>query len=190
MELPPRRRCAGAPTARARATGAGSGRCAPRSSDSPRASTRVTETRFAGLPGSPDPWAARDAYVDVVLGVEAADAFARRWLSGDGSGRRSAPGGARSIDLPRAHGGPALAAGDVQQRRLVLGRPDAAGDGGGPARRGPGGPDRRRAGRCRARAPAGGRPRAVQLAGPRIDGATIYGRALAAVGQPGVEDPA
>ena len=60
--------CAGAPTARARPTGAGRGRCAPRWSDSPRGIDTVTETRFAGLAGSPDPWAARDAYVDVVLG--------------------------------------------------------------------------------------------------------------------------
>ena len=127
----------------------------------------VTETRFAGLAGSPDPWAARDAYVDVVLGLEAADAFARRWLSGARSGRRSSAAAAPEVATFLAlMAGPALAAGHVQQRRLVLGRPDATGDGGGPARRGAGGPDRRRPGRCRARAPAGSRPRALQLAGP------------------------
>jgi Domain of unknown function (DUF3536)/Glycosyl hydrolase family 57 len=34
------------------------------------------------LPGSLDPWAARDAYVDVVIGAEDAAAFAGRWLGG------------------------------------------------------------------------------------------------------------
>ena len=41
---------------------------------------RVTERLAADLPGTPDPWAARDAYVDVVLGAEAGAAFAARWL--------------------------------------------------------------------------------------------------------------
>jgi Domain of unknown function (DUF3536)/Glycosyl hydrolase family 57 len=39
-----------------------------------------TERLARSLPGSPDSWAARDAYVDVVVGAEGADAFARRWL--------------------------------------------------------------------------------------------------------------
>jgi hypothetical protein len=43
-----------------------------------------TERIAGGLPGAPDPWAARDAYVDVVVGVEDGEAFARRWL-GDGT---------------------------------------------------------------------------------------------------------
>ena len=42
----------------------------------------ITETRFAAMPGEPDPWAARDAYVDVVLGAEPPAAFAARQLGG------------------------------------------------------------------------------------------------------------
>jgi uncharacterized protein DUF3536/glycosyl hydrolase family 57 len=42
-----------------------------------------TERISGGLPGAPDPWAARDAYVDVVIGAERADAFARRWVGDD-----------------------------------------------------------------------------------------------------------
>jgi hypothetical protein len=38
---------------------------------------------FADLPGRPDPFDARDAYVDVVDGVEPAAAFAARWLGDD-----------------------------------------------------------------------------------------------------------
>ena len=45
----------------------------------------ITASAFAGLPGTPDPLAARDAYVDVLLATEAPDAFAARWL-GAGSG--------------------------------------------------------------------------------------------------------
>ncbi len=41
---------------------------------------RVTDRLASELPGHPDPWAARDAYVDVVLGAEAGHAFAARWL--------------------------------------------------------------------------------------------------------------
>ncbi len=39
-----------------------------------------TEHLAAGLPGGPDPWAARDGYVDVVVGAESPEAFAERWL--------------------------------------------------------------------------------------------------------------
>jgi hypothetical protein len=39
-----------------------------------------TERLAGGLPGSPDPWAARDEYVDVVVGAETPTAFAERWL--------------------------------------------------------------------------------------------------------------
>ena len=35
----------------------------------------ATEAAFAGLPGAPDPWAARDAWVDVVVGATTAEAF-------------------------------------------------------------------------------------------------------------------
>ena len=40
----------------------------------------ATEQLFLSLPGRPDPWAARDASVDVVLGVRTPAAFAARWL--------------------------------------------------------------------------------------------------------------
>lgn len=39
-----------------------------------------TETIARTLLGSPDPWPSRDAYVDVVIGAEAEDAFVDRWL--------------------------------------------------------------------------------------------------------------
>jgi hypothetical protein len=42
----------------------------------------ITGQGAARLRGSPDPWAARDAYVDVVVGVDDGAAFARRWLTG------------------------------------------------------------------------------------------------------------
>jgi hypothetical protein len=50
-----------------------------------------TELIARTLPGSPDPWAARDAYVDVVFGALDDVAFAARWLgpdSGEDSRRR------------------------------------------------------------------------------------------------------
>ena len=40
----------------------------------------VTTTQFAALPREPDPWAARDAYIDVVLDTEPKAAFAARWV--------------------------------------------------------------------------------------------------------------
>jgi len=40
----------------------------------------VTAEVAAALPGEPDVWAARDAYVDVVIGAEEATAFTRRWM--------------------------------------------------------------------------------------------------------------
>jgi hypothetical protein len=57
----------------------------------------VTATAFAGTPGDHDPDAARDAYVDVVLGgVPAADFAATRWPTADDRGR------ARLLDLLEA----------------------------------------------------------------------------------------
>jgi hypothetical protein len=51
----------------------------------------LTERLARELPGAPDPWAARDAYVDVVIGAEAAADFATRWLGAASSdGQRSA----------------------------------------------------------------------------------------------------
>ena len=40
----------------------------------------LTERLASGLAGAPDPWAARNDYVDVVVGAEAGRAFAVRWL--------------------------------------------------------------------------------------------------------------
>jgi hypothetical protein len=40
----------------------------------------ATDHLVAGLPGSPDPWAARDAYVDVVTGATDVTAFTGEWL--------------------------------------------------------------------------------------------------------------
>jgi len=48
----------------------------------------ATERLAAELPGSPDPWAARDTYIDVVTGAEPPAAFAGRWL-GDGAAAAS-----------------------------------------------------------------------------------------------------
>ena len=45
----------------------------------------ITERLAAGLPGGPDPWAARDAYVDVVVGAEDPQRFAGRWMGDAGS---------------------------------------------------------------------------------------------------------
>jgi hypothetical protein len=42
----------------------------------------ATERLAGNLPGRPDPWAARDGYVDVVIGAEEPEAFADRWLDG------------------------------------------------------------------------------------------------------------
>jgi hypothetical protein len=47
----------------------------------------LTERRFAALPGAPDPWAARDAYIDVVLGIESGPALAARFLGAGASDR-------------------------------------------------------------------------------------------------------
>ena len=41
----------------------------------------ATDHLAATLPGSPDPWQARDAYVDVVIGVRPATAFTEAWLA-------------------------------------------------------------------------------------------------------------
>jgi hypothetical protein len=40
----------------------------------------ATDQLAASLPGSPDPWSARDAYVDVVVGAQPASAFVETWL--------------------------------------------------------------------------------------------------------------
>jgi hypothetical protein len=40
----------------------------------------ATESAFAALPGEPDPWAARDGWVDVIVGATDADTFVSEWL--------------------------------------------------------------------------------------------------------------
>ncbi len=46
----------------------------------------VTDHIVRGLPGSPDPWAARDAAVDVVIGAQTPVTFADAWLEGTAGG--------------------------------------------------------------------------------------------------------
>lgn len=46
------------------------------------------EQAFGALPGRPDPFAARDAYVDVAVGVEPPAAFSARWLGDDAPAER------------------------------------------------------------------------------------------------------
>ncbi len=51
----------------------------------------LTERLSRELPGAPDPWAARDAYVDVVIGARPSATFAHDWLgSTSTAGQRSA----------------------------------------------------------------------------------------------------
>jgi hypothetical protein len=132
-----------------------------------------TERVAAGLPGSPDPWAVRDAYVDVVVGAEDADAFALRWVDGPE---------ARTLATVM----------EAQRWRLAM----FASDGwfwDDPSR-----PETAAVLRSAARAArlmdglTGSRLEARLVAdlalltssGHRVDGAAIYARALAAVGQP------
>lgn len=49
----------------------------------------ITERLSARLPRTPDPWAARDAYVDVVVGAEEPTSFATRWV-GESASRADA----------------------------------------------------------------------------------------------------
>ena len=143
----------------------------------------VTGQLAAGLAGSPDPWAARDGYVDVIVGaVEGAD-FGRSWLAG--------PARSRAVDA-----GTLLTLMEAQRWRLAM----FASDGwywDDPAR-----PETAGVLRAAARAArlvdglanAGLERRLVAdlglftSPGHRIDGAEIYDRALAAVGQPGAAD--
>ncbi len=136
-----------------------------------------TERIAGGLPGSPDPWAARDRYVDVVVGAEPAAMFAERWL-----------GGAAAMESHQAF----LAIMETQRWRLAMFASDAWywDD---PAR-----PETRSvlraaawaARRMDALAGSGLERRLVadlallRSAGHQIDGAEIYRRALSEVGQP------
>jgi hypothetical protein len=143
-----------------------------------------TERIAAGLAGRPDSWAARDAYVDVVVGAEAAGTFAERWI----------PGSRATVGMDRAT---FLALMEAQRWRLAM----FASDGwywDDPAR-----PETAAVLRSAARAvrlvdEAAGSALERRLVadlglltspGHRIDGAGIYDRALTAVGQPGVDGP-
>lgn len=145
----------------------------------------ITTQVAAGLAGSPDPWAARDGYVDVVVGAEDGGAFAGRWLGGS---ERSRATDVRTL----------LTLMEAQRWRLAM----FASDGwywDDPARPETAGVLRAAARAARlvdGLASAGLERRLVaDLAlftspGHRIDGAEIYARALAAVGQPGLGDRA
>ena len=116
----------------------------------------VTEALARELPGLDDVWAARDGYVDVVIGARTGECL-----------RGGAPGGSVVACGPGATAGPdggaALAAGDVRVVRLVLGGADARGDAPGAAGRGAGGPAGRRARGHGPRGAAGHRPRDVRV---------------------------
>jgi hypothetical protein len=138
----------------------------------------ATDAAFGTLSRTPDRLAARDAYVDVVLGVESPDAFAARWLGG----RVGAATRARFLDLLQA-----------QRWRLAMYASDSWfwDD---PIR-----PETRQNLRCAARAvrlvdgTCGTRLERAFVAdlglftspGQGLDGAAIYRAALSEVGQPG-----
>lgn len=145
----------------------------------------ITTQVAAGLAGGPDPWAARDAYVDVVVGADEGAAFGRRWVAGS---RGSADADAATF----------VALMEAQRWRLAM----FASDGwfwDDPAR-----PETAGVLRAAARAArlvdgvadAGLERRLVDdLAlftspGHQIDGAGIYELALVAVGQPGAPERA
>ena len=151
----------------------------------------VTAEIAAGLPGALDVWAARDAYVDVVIGAEMATAFTERWL-GTGEG-----GGATSAAAP-ADAATFLALMEAQRWRLAM----FASDGwfwDDPVR-----PETAAILRAAAYAARLADPLAavgleerlvadlelLTSPGHHIDGAEIYRRALAEVGQPGPEERA
>jgi hypothetical protein len=137
----------------------------------------MTERLAERLPGSPDPWAARDDYVDVIIGAAERGAFAERWLDGAASPADTA----LLFDLM-----------DVQRWRLAMFASDAWywDD---PVR-----PETKHALRAAAWAARridalGGSALEGRLLadlgllsspGHAIDGAEIYRRALAEVGQP------
>ncbi|HEY0444110.1 MAG TPA: DUF3536 domain-containing protein, partial [Candidatus Limnocylindrales bacterium] len=138
----------------------------------------VTASAFAALPGTPDPNAARDAYVDVVIGARAREEFATDWL-GEAAATHDCR---RFLDLLEA-----------QRWRLAM----FASDGwfwDDPIR-----PETKQNLRCAARAVRlvdgilGTRlePRLVAdlglfvSPGQGLDGAAIYRAALSEVGQPG-----
>ncbi len=142
----------------------------------------LTELRAAALPGRPDPWAARDAYVDVVVGVEPASAFSARWIGSE---------------APTADRRTFLGLMEAQRWRLAMFASDGSYWGE---------PDRTETSQVLLSA-----ARAVRLADPTgatglegrlvedlallrspasgLDGAVLYRRALAASGQAGPQGP-
>ena len=148
----------------------------------------ITGQIAAGLAGSPDPWAARDAYVDVVVGAIEGEAFAAGWLGGGAATGWSGKDDAHAF----------LALMEAQRWRLAM----FASDGwywDDPAR-----PETASVLRAAARAArlidgianADLERRLVAdlglftSPGHRIDGAEIYRQALGDVGQPGFGDGA
>ena len=91
----------------------------------------------------------------------------------------------RAGSRPRAPRGPALAARDVRERRLVLGRPHPPRDEADPAVGGAGRSHRRRGAGHGPGGPLRRRPRPLHLAVARPERREIYRVALAEVGQPG-----
>ena len=144
----------------------------------------ITSQVVERLAGSTDPWAARDAYVDVVIGATDRATFAQRWLGGTT--------GAAASDRETSEAEAFLAVMEAQRWRLAM----FASDGwfwDDPAR-----PETAAVLRAAARAvrlvdelaQTGLERRLVaDLAlftspGHHIDGAEIYRRALAEIGQP------
>jgi hypothetical protein len=152
----------------------------------------VTVEVGAGFAGLSDVWAARDDYVEVVIGAEDASAFAGRWLGGGGGGRDA---GSREAATEATR---FLALMEAQRWRLAM----FASDGwfwDDPMR-----PETAavlRAASHAVRLAAGLAPSAAGLErrlvadlallrspGHHLDGAEIYRRALAEVGQPAPDD--
>ena len=148
----------------------------------------ASEALTARMPGAPDLWAARDAYVDVVIGAQSGQAFAARWIGSADRLGADEPG----ADEPGADGPAFLSLMEAQRWRLAM----FASDGWyweDPAR-----PETASVLRAAARAarlvdglvPSSLERRLLEdLAlfsspGQRIDGAELYRRALAEVGQP------
>ena len=137
----------------------------------------VTEAVARDIPGLDDPWAARDRYVDVVIGAQSGDAFAADCL-----GARSTKADRRRLlDLMEAQRwrlGMFASCGwfwddpvrtETEQVLRAAARAVRLVDG----RRGLGLEHRARRG-----------PRTIQSPSTGIDGAAIYRRALVEIGQP------
>ena len=117
VELPPRHRALGGELRLRRRTGRWKAPAADaRSSGSPAASTPRTDQLARDLPGRPGSVGGpRRLCRRRARANDRAAAFTEAWLAPTAATRRGTP------DPGRAHGGPALAAGDVRELRLVLG---------------------------------------------------------------------